>query len=1033
MSPLVPDFILQQDALGQTEGSLTAAVLIVDISGFTEVTERMMEHARSGAEYLAETLRFYFDPLIAAVHQAGGFIIGFAGDSFTAIFPETPQRKVAEYALGAAIAMRNFFTEHPERQTPFGTFPFAFKIAMTWGVVDWGIVHIDKGVAYQHFVGTALQSCLSIIRHAHRGDILVDRGFCDRIPPASAKALQDVAGVYKLGAEVKLAPRAVVPHEPVNTENDTRFLPPSVAEMPLDGEFRNVSSVFLSFDQIPSLSELTRLLHELSELYGGTFTGIYLGDMGISALIHFGAPIAHENDNDRALDFALELKKRGLRSMRLRAGITRDVRYAGFNGGTERREFACLGRATNLAARLVMKAPWGSIWGDEQVFRAGETSYQWTTENIFRFKGFDLPILVYSLERRRISVQKEFYDLGLIGREAELDQLSRYIQPIFDARSAGIIYIEGEPGLGKSYLVQRFRHRLEEQQGERPFLWIDARCDQTLQSSLNAFEFALKEYFWESSAIGKEEKLTNFEDALEYLLERLPESQSALRREIERAKSIFAALIGIRWDDSPYERLHPKLRYTSTLSALSFIFLAECSLQPVILHLEDAHWADEDSLEAVRVILRACRGLPISVLATTRRKDDGTPVRIPLDGNIPENVIELKPLSRDQLLALAVPFFGGPMPDMLATLLCETAGGNPFFAQEILAFWLEDGRYGSSSSSISISNTFMPPKNVNSLLISRLDRLDAKVKQTIVAAAVLGREFDLRVLRKMLPDPTVLEEHVRIGEAQCIWSAMSEHRFQFSNALLRNAAYEMQSRARLQELHRLAAESIEALHGDDLEDQVVALGRHWRRAGKIDHARRYFLAGARKAAARYAHEEATRLYRVYFKLSAEPTPESVVVRYEFARDVLEARGRYQEARQEHIRVLTEAQKLRDRATEALGLLGLGRAHYAMQQAAEARTFWEEGLAAAREGGNLPVEGLLLGSLAMLHGEHGQLDGARGYYGQALAIARQIGNRREEGKLLADMARLHRRAGQLGEAQALQEQAAAIERELGAGA
>lgn len=1029
MSPLVPDFILQQDALGKTEGNLTAAVLIVDISGFTEVTERMMEHGRAGAELLADTLKFYFDPLIASVHQAGGFIIGFAGDSFTAIFPETPDRKVAEYALGAAAEMRRFFNDHPERHTVYGNFPFSFKISIAWGAVEWGIVRIASSRAYHHFVGQAIENCLAIIRHAHRGDILVDRAFCDRIPPASAKAVQDVAGIYKLGAEVKLPPRPPVPRAQVPADGALSFLPPGVADM-LEGEFRNVSSVFLSFDNIPSLSELTKLLHELAELYGGAFTGIYLGDMGMSALVHFGAPIAHENDNDRALDFALELKKRGLRNMRLRAGITRDVRYAGFNGGTESREFACLGRATNLAARLVMKAPWSAIWADEQVFRASETSYQWTTENIFRFKGFELPILVYSLERRRISVQKEFYDLGLIGREAELEQIMRAVQPIFEGRPAGIVYIEGEPGLGKSYLVQRFRQKLEERQDERPVVWIDARCDQTLQSSLNAFEFALKEYFWESSAIGKEEKLTNFEDALEYLLERLPESQGALRREIERAKSIFAALIGIRWDDSPYERLHPKLRYTSTLSALSFIFLAECSLQPVVLHLEDAHWADEDSLEAVRVILRACRGLPITVLVTTRRKDDGTPVRIPLDPGIPESVVELKPLSRDQLLALAVPFFGGPMPDMLATLLCETAGGNPFFAQEILAFWLEDGRYGSSSSSISISNTFMPPKNVNSLLISRLDRLDARVKQTIVAAAVLGREFDLRVLRKMLPDPSVLEEHVRIGEAQCIWSGMTEHRFQFSNALLRNAAYEMQSRARLQELHRLAAEAIEGLYGDDLEDQLVALGRHWRRAGKIDQARRYFLAGARKAAARYAHEEATRLYRVYFKLSPEPTPESVVVRYEFARDVLEARSRFQEARQEHIRVLTEAQKLHDRATEALGFLGLGRAHWAMQQPDEARTFWEEGLLAAREGGALPTEGLILGSLGMAYAQQAQFDTARGHYTKAIGITRQIGNRREEARMLAELAKLHRQSGRLGDAVACQEQVAAIERELG---
>ncbi len=1027
MNPLVPDFIIQQDALGNTEGSFTGAVLMIDIPGFTELTEKLMQHGRAGAETLAGTLRYYFDPLIAAVHHAGGFITNFAGDAFTALFQDTPDRKVAEYVLGAALSMRDLFAEHPERDTPFGSFPFSFRMGLAWGSVEWGIVRISPERAYYHFHGQALAACVAIERQAQKGDILLDRALCDRIPPASAKYHGE--GVYKLG-DVPAPRMPQVPRHPPRGEG-TAFVARGVADMPPEGEFRNVTSVFLSFEQIPSFAELTRLLHELSELYGGTFTGIDAGDLGIAALIHFGAPITHENDNDRALDFALELKKRGLRQMRLRAGITRDVRYAGFNGGTERNEFACIGRATNLAARLVAKAPWSAIWADEQVFRAGETSYQWTTENIFRFKGFDLPILVYSLERRRISVQKEFYDLGLIGREAEIEQLARYVGPIFEGKPAGITYIDGEPGLGKSYLVQRFRHRCEEHQTDRPFLWIDARCDQTLQSSLNAFEFALKEYFWESSALGKEEKLTNFDDAFEYLLERLPESQAALKRELDRARSVFAALIGIRWEDSPYERLHPKLRYTSTLSALSFVFLAEASLQPVILHLEDAHWADEDSLEAVRVIARACRGLPIAIICTTRRKDDGTPVRIPLDPGISEKVIELKPLPREQLLALAVPFFGGPMPDMLATLLCETAGGNPFFAQEILAYWLEDGRYGSSSSSISISNTFMPPKNVNSLLISRLDRLDAKVKQTIVAAAVLGREFDLRVLALMLPDASVLEEHVRIGEAQCIWSQMTERRFQFSNALLRNAAYEMQSRARLQELHRLAAEAIESLYGDDLEDQLVALGRHWRRAGKVDHARRYFLAGARKAAARYAHEEATRLYRVYFKLSPEPTPESVIVRYEFARDVLEARGRFQEARQEHIRVLTDAQKLGDRASEALGFLGLGRTHWAMQQPDDARTYWEEGLRAAREAGNLPTEGLTLASLGMAYAVQGRYDAARTLYARAIAVERQVGNRREEARLLAEFAKLHRLSGHLGEAEALQEQAAAIERELGA--
>src|SRR5262245_18575512 len=105
MNPLVPDFVLQEDAFGRTSGKFTAAAIFIDISGFTAMTEKLMQHGRGGAEALAGTLRFYFDPLIESVHEAGGFITGFAGDAFTALFPDAPDRNVASYALTAARKM----------------------------------------------------------------------------------------------------------------------------------------------------------------------------------------------------------------------------------------------------------------------------------------------------------------------------------------------------------------------------------------------------------------------------------------------------------------------------------------------------------------------------------------------------------------------------------------------------------------------------------------------------------------------------------------------------------------------------------------------------------------------------------------------------------------------------------------------------------------------------------------------------------------------------------------------------------------
>src|SRR5262249_38440288 len=145
------------------------------------------------------------------------------------------------------------------------------------------------------------------------------------------------------------------------------FLAPGVAEIPPLGEFRDVVSCFLSFERAPDVPRLIRLLDELASGYGGTFTGLDFGDQGISSLLHFRAPRSHENDTERELDFVLDLRERLGDLGRMRAGVTRDVRYVGWNGGARRREFACLGRGTNLAARLMMTAAWGEVLCDPQL------------------------------------------------------------------------------------------------------------------------------------------------------------------------------------------------------------------------------------------------------------------------------------------------------------------------------------------------------------------------------------------------------------------------------------------------------------------------------------------------------------------------------------------------------------------------------------------------------------------------------------------------------------------------------------------
>jgi class 3 adenylate cyclase/tetratricopeptide (TPR) repeat protein len=1039
VNPLVPEFILQKDAQDQTSGTFEAAALFVDIAGFSSLTSKLMQHGREGAETLALALRFYFDPTVAAVEEGGGFITGFAGDSCTALFPHTPHRSSAEYALDAANRMQRFITNNRIFESRFGSFPFLIRVGLSWGRIDWGIVRVSPERSYYYFTGPAIESCAVVEHLAKSGEILLDTAFRRRVPKAEATHVE--GDVFRGISAAPPSQRLRASYLPM-PQQGARFLGPQIKEWEQKSEFRDVVTVFLAFDEASDLHALISQLHELSVRYGGTFTGVDFGDKGTNTLIHFGAPVAHENDTERALDFALELKRALPRTMRLRAGITRDMRYVGMNGGARRHDFACLGRATNLAARIMMRAPWGEIYVDAKVYADGQSAYVMKPQGDFELKGFDRPVDLYALSRKKpVSVTKEFAAKELVGRETELARLEAAVAPLFEAddapgRFAGCIYVDGESGLGKSYLVETFRRGLE---AAHPggFMWIEAPCDQTLQRSLNCFEAAMKEYFNQSTAQGKEEKHSNFEDALDSLIERLPPTFAGLRRELGQARSIFGALLGIRWDGSLYERLNPKDRFTHTLAAITAWIRAESILQPVVLHLEDAQWADDDALRVIQALTRvgadgsapqAAASSPIAIICTARTRDDGMAFRIPVSPDIPVVEIPLGPLTAEQIGRVADNAAGRRVPDIFRAMLTEHAGGNPFYTEEILAYWAEqDLQSAMADSTVSSPSVALLPTDVNSVLIARLDRLQPSIKAIVQAAAVIGREFDLEVLKLMFDDRRLIAEHVHEAVQQGIFLPLSGDRFRFRHALLRNAAYEIQSRARLQRLHFRAAEAIEAVFKDDRDPHLATLARHFRRADAPDKARSYLLAAARQAANRYAHLDARRYYRSYLKAVAEPTAESVIARYELGRDVLELDGELGRAADEHRQVIAEAQQLGDKNSETLGWLGLGRVRWASGELAEAEEHLAQALSITRAVGNRWSESRVLAHLALVRRSQNRGAEAVSTFEQALRIGHELGIRSEP-TVFGGIVQHYEEDGRIEEALALYEQAMTVHRD-----
>ncbi|MFT3772726.1 MAG: AAA family ATPase [Minicystis sp.] len=1016
MNPFVPDFILQQDAHERAAGAFEAAALFVDLSGFSALTERLVARGREGAETLAAALRFHFDPLVAAVHEAGGFITGFAGDACTALFPHSPHRNAAAFALDAAHRMLRFVVDNPVYTTPFGAYPFSIRVGLSWGKVGWGIVRVTHiplsdplssangplsyrplpERAFYYFNGPAVDGCAVAEQRARAGEILFDAAFRRRVPGAEAAHVEgELFRSLDPGKPVRRLPVSWVP----GRGEGAYFLPPGVADIPPQGEFRDVSSVFLSFAEVGDVAGLIRLLHELVTGYGGTFTGLDFGDKGTNTVIHFGAPVAHENDTERALDFALELYRLCHRTARLRAGITRDVRWVGFNGGTRRQEFACLGRATNLAARLMMRASWGDLLCDPRVTEVAEAGYELEPRGALTLKGFTELVAVRALKSKRATFEqpKEFGAKELIGRAAELNRLLRSIEPIFAGRFAGVIHIDGEAGLGKSYLVETARRKLAGR--GTPLLWIEAPCDQTLQRSLNAFEVALKDYFQQSQAGSKAEDVARFQEIFARLLARVSPAAPALAREVAQHEPIYAALLGHRALGALYDRLSPKDRFDRTIAAIAAWIRAESAIQPVVIHLEDAHWADGDTLRAVRAIARMGRaderstqrlapGLPVVIVATARYKDDGGPFRVELDRGVPIRTIPLGPLSADEIGKIAEKLGGRPVPEMFRGILVDGAGGNPLFAEEIFSYW-SDGDVPAAEPSISSPSVALLPSDVNSLLVARLDRLPPRVKLTVFAAAVLGKEFDLAVLTGMAAGESEVAEHVRFAEAQRIFTHLGGARYRFRSTLFRNAAYEIQARARLQRMHLLAAEAIERAHAGDLERHAAELARHHRRAGAFDKARAYFLSAAREAASRYAHSEAKRHYKSYLRLVPEPSAESVIARYELARDVHEPRGDLGKAHDEHLKVIDEARRVGDGSIEALGQLGLGRVAFARRALDDAEARLGQALGSARRAESRFIEALALAHLALAQRAAGRGDEAARTFDQALRLGRAL--------------------------------------------
>lgn len=1038
---LIPRFIHDQYQQGNVEGNFEALTMFVDVARFTDMTETLMQYGAEGAEVLAEVMNNVFDLLVQAVYAHGGFISLFAGDAFTAIFPTESKLSSTTtilHVLACVDRIHSLFHAHGIQDTRFGELVLQFKVGLSYGKVNWGILG-DKQKTY-FFRGEAIEACAAAEKQAERGEIIFDERLAQefvKIPGVSGRdwKIEKIhTGEYRLRAiphalQQQLPPSQIFSETPLRQEILAQFLPETILNFKGVGEFRNIVSVFIGFRENLSpeaskekqvlspeaLQSWGTLLLEQVNAYGGYLSQFDFGDKGNTALCVFGAPVGLEDPIDRALECMLAVRRKlreceTLAELEFRAGITYGKAYTGIVGGRQRCVYSYYSKMINLAARLMATAPWEVIFVSKEIHHRRER-FLFRHQGDIEYKGFARPIPTYLLLSRKYGGRKRAFSEQLVGRRQELRQLHRSVTPIFDSKFAGVLYVYGEAGIGKSHLADTLRQEVAE---THDINWFTCPVDQIFNKPWNPFITLLSEYFELSPESSEEQNKTHFEDkykgrlldALGFLFFSLKDEAterfsvftrdnvSHLREELLRTKSVIGALLGLHWPDSLWEQLDPKGKHENALHALKTFFLAQSLFNPTVIEIDDGHWLDNDSREFLVVLTRNIEQYTILILSTLRDNDDGSKPNFGLKGII-EQSLHLDYLPESDVKLHAETELQDVISNELHKFLAEKTKGNPFFVQQVLRYFNEEGIITQQDHIWQIvKDTSGVPDSIENILIARLDRLTVDVKEAVKTAAVIGREFEIQVLSAVLKrDLRKNDPILREARHAQIWEQVDQIREIFKHALFRDAAYEMLLNVRRKKLHQITAEAIEILYHDRLEQYFADLALHYENTEIRDKAIEYLEKAGDQAKAQYQNQQAIGFYeRLLAQLQhVFGTEEKRIDTLLKKAEILEIIGKWQECQEVCEKALKLSEQMDDKrligqANRILGILSRRRGKYDT-----ALTYFEQAIALFETVKYKEGIARALSSMGVVYEKKSDYEAARRCYEQSLVIDEDVEN------------------------------------------
>lgn len=596
---------------------------------------------------------------------------------------------------------------------------------------------------------------------------------------------------------------------------------------------------------------------EQVDALGGTVKDL-AGD-GVLAL--FGAPVAHEDDAERAVlcglrivraidDHAVDVAERwGVEGLSVRVGIETGRAVMGPVGGGSRVEYGATGDVVNTAARLQSHAEPGTVLVGGVTRSMAEDRFTWGSTASLELKGKErvteaTPVLAYAAQRHATA---GVAGAPLVGRTREVETLVSAVTGASRQRGSLVVLV-GEAGVGKSRLIEETRARSREAE---ELVWLEAPATSYgITIPYLPFRHLLLTWLGLPLSARRDEVIAAVES-------RGIDVPEVAREALHTLLPVLTGAHDVGGD--------PEAAQARVFAAAEAWVTALASERPVVLVLEDLHWCDPTTVSLIERLVGKTVTRSLLVLVTTRPEAPALDAAERLAGLASDRAIriDLPPLSREGDRELLRALVGASeLPRPLEERILDTTDGNPFFVEEQVRALVMSGsltRTDGAWNVVDATGRELAP-TVERALLARIDRLPDVERDTLLAASVLGVRFDEPTLRAVTGnDPSgALGELERLGFVEPLphHDGGGDRAYRFRHALSQEAASASLLRRQKRLLHGRAAVALTTAYAGREDEIAARLGRHLAEAGETEAAVGYLLTAARSALASYANEEA---------------------------------------------------------------------------------------------------------------------------------------------------------------------------------